>query len=404
MSYTIEQTIEQFLTQDRKGWAKRTRETYRTALNRFVQYLADVERVPPSSPTLVLASDPDILIRYADFLAKNARPMGKAESGLSELTYRVYLSALGLWHAYLFEIETLAGVSADDLLRVQMRLSGRRDTSLDDTQLREEEPRRAPPAEVAGRLLQVARTDVPDPEVTGRDRERAELRRLRNVALLETLRSTGARISEVLGLSLRDLMDDKTAHVPKTVAKGGKARDVFFDKKSWSALQLYLSASGVRRGDEPLFLRHDRGAGDKRKRLSPTGAQGELRRLRGMMVNEMRTELIRLLLPECLDEDVERLLAAFDRSRDALPEELQNALREQGALAEAVSTMRMRLRQAERITAHSFRHALGSVLLEATGDLAAVQDILGHADPSTTRRYAQLSNARLKAVHRGVLK
>lgn len=141
-----------------------------------------------------------------------------------------------------------------------------------------------------------------------------------------------------------------------------------------------------------------------RKRLSPTGAQGELRRLRGMMVNEMRTELIRLLLPECLDEDVERLLAAFDRSRDALPEELQNALREQGALAEAVSTMRMRLRQAERITAHSFRHALGSVLLEATGDLAAVQDILGHADPSTTRRYAQLSNARLKAVHRGVLK
>ena len=42
-------------------------------------------------------------------------------------------------------------------------------------------------------------------------------------------------------------------------------------------------------------------------------------------------------------------------------------------------------------------------MLEETGDLAAAQDLLGHADPSTTRRYAKLSSTRLREVHRKAL-
>ncbi|MCS6963425.1 MAG: tyrosine-type recombinase/integrase, partial [Thermoflexus sp.] len=46
------------------------------------------------------------------------------------------------------------------------------------------------------------------------------------------------------------------------------------------------------------------------------------------------------------------------------------------------------------------RHYFATRVLEATGDLAAVQDLLGHASPTTTRRYARVSPKRLQAVHR----
>lgn len=39
-------------------------------------------------------------------------------------------------------------------------------------------------------------------------------------------------------------------------------------------------------------------------------------------------------------------------------------------------------------------------ILEITGDLAVVQDMLGHASPATTRIYAQVSSKRMKEAHR----
>ena len=41
-------------------------------------------------------------------------------------------------------------------------------------------------------------------------------------------------------------------------------------------------------------------------------------------------------------------------------------------------------------------------MLEETGDLAAVQDLLGHASPETTRRYAKFSHKHLKKVYDSV--
>jgi integrase len=56
----------------------------------------------------------------------------------------------------------------------------------------------------------------------------------------------------------------------------------------------------------------------------------------------------------------------------------------------------------QNLSAHCFRHGLGSKMLEETGDLAAVQDLLGHASPETTRRYAKLSHKHLKKVYDSV--
>lgn len=52
----------------------------------------------------------------------------------------------------------------------------------------------------------------------------------------------------------------------------------------------------------------------------------------------------------------------------------------------------------EGATAHMLRHRAATVGLEATGNLAAVQEMLGHSSPLTTKGYAHASNAARKAV------
>lgn len=48
-----------------------------------------------------------------------------------------------------------------------------------------------------------------------------------------------------------------------------------------------------------------------------------------------------------------------------------------------------------RIHPHALRHTFATDLLEDTGDLALVQDALGHSKPETTRVYAKVRNGRL---------
>jgi site-specific recombinase XerD len=52
------------------------------------------------------------------------------------------------------------------------------------------------------------------------------------------------------------------------------------------------------------------------------------------------------------------------------------------------------------MTPHSLRHAFATKMLDATGDLAVVQDMLGHSSPATTRIYAKVSSKRMRDAHR----
>ncbi|HEX2173736.1 MAG TPA: tyrosine-type recombinase/integrase, partial [Dehalococcoidia bacterium] len=51
------------------------------------------------------------------------------------------------------------------------------------------------------------------------------------------------------------------------------------------------------------------------------------------------------------------------------------------------------------VTPHRFRAWFATHLVEQTGDLAAVQDLLGHESANTTRIYTKVAAGRLRAIH-----
>jgi integrase/recombinase XerC len=165
----------------------------------------------------------------------------------------------------------------------------------------------------------------------------------RDRAMLETLYSTGIRVSELVGLNVSDL--DVTGEALRVRGKGKKERLVPLGTHALNAMKLYIEMveadqrfaqawQGEKRGQSPLFINKHGG------RLS--------------------SRSVRRKLDKYLRE------AGLDPS----------------------------------ISPHTLRHSFATHLLDNGADLRSVQELLGHQSLSTTQVYTHLSSSRVQQAYK----
>ncbi len=169
------------------------------------------------------------------------------------------------------------------------------------------------------------------------------LRDNRDVAILETLYSTGLRVSELCSLS-RQQVNLKRREFAVT-GKGRKTRIVFLTPEAAEEIGAYLN----RRVDNlpAVFISH----GPQSKKADEiTG-----------------------------DKDTKRIT----------PWTVASIVRKYALLAGIV----------KRVTPHTLRHSFATTLLNNGADLRSVQEMLGHASITTTQIYTHVTNKRLRETH-----
>lgn len=169
---------------------------------------------------------------------------------------------------------------------------------------------------------------------------------LRNRAMIETLYSTGLRISELVALNISDIDLDRREFMVR--GKGGKVRPVFLSPLACKDIAEYLA----KRHDnfEPLFISFGR------PRDGEELGNGERQRLTAYTIQEV--------------------------------------IRKQGRLAGLN----------KKVTPHTLRHSFATTLLNNGADIRSVQEMLGHSSIQTTQIYTHVTNKQLKDVHKKFMK
>ncbi len=163
----------------------------------------------------------------------------------------------------------------------------------------------------------------------------------RNIALIVFLRSSGCRNAEATTLTVADF--DLVEKSVVVTGKGSKQRRAYYDTTTVKALKDYWKTRGWMAPGDPAFARHDRGVGRKHKRITTTTVRN--------VVGDV-----------CAAAGIEK----------------------------------------GKFTPHYFRHSFAITMLRETGNLALVQDLLGHSSPISTRVYAKIYPDELRDAHHKV--
>lgn len=93
-------------------------------------------------------------------------------------------------------------------------------------------------------------------------------------------------------------------------------------------------------------------------------------------------------------------LQPFDvRPEDALFRGVRGGPLNARQISKAMETARLQLGLPATATPHAMRHSFATHLLEAGGDLRAIQELLGHASLSTTQTYTAVDTAHLMDIY-----
>ncbi len=158
-------------------------------------------------------------------------------------------------------------------------------------------------------------------------------KKTRFVCMIEILYATGLRVSELVGLALEAISEDRRFLLVR--GKGRKERIVPLSQKASEALAAWLAARNQ-------------------------------------------------------DEGAQQSAWLFPSGRSHISRHRFAQLLKQAALAAGLA--------GENISPHILRHAFASHLLEHGAPLRAVQQMLGHADISTTQIYTHVMEERLRAL------
>jgi len=162
---------------------------------------------------------------------------------------------------------------------------------------------------------------------------------MRDHAILEVLYATGARVSELVGVNLRDV--DLRGGEIRVFGKGSKERVTLIGRAAQEALHSYLS-----HGRGKLLAKRRDGAREDALFLNRNGC-----RLTGRSVHRL-----------------------VDKYFGDVSDEM-------------------------KISPHVLRHTFATHMLEHGADLRSIQELLGHASISTTQIYAHVTRERLKQVY-----
>ena len=158
---------------------------------------------------------------------------------------------------------------------------------------------------------------------------------IRNRAIFELLLASGTRIGELISINVSDI--DFVNKEIKVLGKGNKERIIYFNEYASNALKNYINNS--------------------RSELL-NGKQSDR-----LFINHIGGDLTDRGIRDIIDKTIQK------------------------------SSLNI------KCTPHTFRHTFATMLLNEGCDLKSVQELLGHANLSTTSIYTHITNDRIKDIY-----